>query len=140
MRLFLDSSALLAAAGSAKGASRFVIAEAAAHDWELVSSDYCAEETRRNLPKLGAAAAKAWKTQIIPGVRFVRSTVTLDNPLVFPKAKDGHVVITALAARSDWLLTLDEGDFHAKLGREVYGLRLSTQGEFLLMQRAHGRL
>jgi hypothetical protein len=39
MRLFLDSSALLAAAGSGKGASRFVITEAAALSWDLVSSD-----------------------------------------------------------------------------------------------------
>ena len=49
-------------------------------------------------------------------------------------------MITALAARSDWLLTLDEGDFHTKLGREVYGLRIVTPGEFLLEQRAQGVL
>lgn len=140
MRLFLDSSALLAASGSARGASRFVISEAAAHDWELVSSDYCAEETRRNLPKLGGTAAKVWKTQIAPRVRFVQTSVALDQPLVFPKAKDRPVVITALASRLDWLLTLDEGDFHTKLGRQVYGLRIATPGEFLLEQRARGAL
>lgn len=140
MRLFLDSSALLAAAGSGRGASRFVITEATSLDRELISSDYCAEETRRNLPKLGATAAKVWKTQIAPRVRFVRSDVALDRPLVFRKAKDRPVVITALASRSDWLLTLDEGDFHAKLGREVYGLRIATPGEFLLEQRARGLL
>jgi hypothetical protein len=50
------------------------------------------------------------------------------------------VVITALAARSVWLLTLDEGDFHGKLGREVYGLKIATPGEFLLEQRAQGVL
>lgn len=59
MRLFLDTSVLLAASGSSKGASRFLIAEAAAHGWELVSSDYCDEETRRNLPKVGRSAAAA---------------------------------------------------------------------------------
>ena len=51
MILFLDTSTLLSAAGSANGAARFVILEAKATGWELVSSDYCAEETRRNLPK-----------------------------------------------------------------------------------------
>jgi hypothetical protein len=65
-------------------------------------------------------------------------SLALDKPLVFPKAKDRPIVITALAARSDWLLTLDEGDFHTKLGREVYGLRIATPGEFLLEQRAQG--
>jgi predicted nucleic acid-binding protein len=124
VRLFLDTSVLLAASGSGKGASRFVVTEAAARGWELVSSDYCDEETRRTLPK----------------VRFVRACVALDKPLVFPKAKDRPVVITALAVRSDWLLTLDEGDFHTKLGREVYGLRIATPGEFLVEQRAQGVL
>lgn len=138
MRLFLDTSVLLAASGSARGASRFLIAEAHAHGWELVSSDYCDEETRRNLPKVGRSAATAWKNEIAPRVRFVRASLALDKPLVFPKAKDRPVVITALAARSDWLLTLDEGDFHTKLGREVYGLRIATPGEFLIEQRAQG--
>jgi hypothetical protein len=73
-------------------------------------------------------------------VRFVRADLALDKPLVFPKAKDRPVVITALASRSVWLLTLDEGDFHTKLGREVYGLRIATPGEFLIEQRAQGVL
>lgn len=139
MRLFLDTSVLLAGAASATGASRFVIREASRQGWELVSSDYCAEETRRNLPKLGAAGARGWH-RIAGRVRFVQASVALDKPLVFPKAKDRPVVITGLAARADWLLTLDQRDFHQKLGREVYGLRVATPGEFLLEQRAHGLL
>ena len=138
MRLFLDTSVLLAASGSGKGASRFLIMEAAACGWELVSSDYCDEETRRILPKVGRSAAITWKKEIMPRLRFVQASLALDRPLVFPKAKDRPVAITALAARSAWLLTLDESDFHAKLGREVYGLRIATPGEFLLEQRAQG--
>lgn len=136
MRLFLDTSVLLAAAGSARGASRFLVTEAAGFGWQLLSSDYCAEETRRNLPKLGRAAATAWIKGIAPRVRLVRTRVSLDKPLVLAKAKDRPVVITALAARADWLLTLDEADFHRRLGRAVYGMRLATPGEFLLEQRA----
>jgi predicted nucleic acid-binding protein len=140
VRLFLDTSVLLAASGSANGASRFVVREAKAHEWRLVSSDYCEEETRRNLSKVGSSAAGAWARQIAPNVRLVRTIVTLDKPLVFPKAKDRPVVITALAARADWLLTLDERDFHSKLGGEVYGMRIATPGEFLMTQRAQGVL
>lgn len=140
MRLFLDTSVLLSASGSAKGASRFIVAEAVAQGWDLVSSDYCAEETQRNLPKIGRTAAAAWKTEIAPRVRLIRASLALDKPLLFPKAKDRPVVITALAARADWLLTLDETDFHGKLGREVYGLRLATPGEFLFERRAAGAL
>ena len=140
MILFLDSSTLLSAAGSAKGAARFVILEAKARRWELVSSDYCAEETRRNLPKLGRSAATAWAHQIAPLVPLVRASLTLDKVLLFPKAKDRPVVITALAVRADWLLTLDETDFHGRLGPQVYGLRLAIPGEFLMEQRAQGML
>ncbi len=140
MRIFLDTSVLLAAAGSSRGASRFLITQADAHGWELVSSDYCAEEARRNLPKLGRSAAAAWRAQIAPSLRLVRASVALDRPLVFPKAKDRPVVITALATRAEWLLTLDEADFQGRLGREVYGLRIATPGEFLLEQRARDLL
>jgi len=140
VRLFLDTSVLLSASGSAKGASRFILAEAVEQGWDLVSSDYCAEETQRNLPKIGRTAAAAWKAEIAPRVRLIRASLALDKPLLFPKAKDRPVVITALAARADWLLTLDETDFHGKLGREVYGLRLATPGEFLFERRAAGAL
>jgi predicted nucleic acid-binding protein len=140
VRLFLDTSVLLAACGSEKGASHFIIGRAAAHGWELVSSDYCEEETRRNLSKVRASAVIAWAKQVAPRVHLVRACFALDQPLVFSKAKDRPVVITALAARAEWLLTLDEDDFHSKLGREVYGLRIATPGEFLLEQRAQGVL
>jgi predicted nucleic acid-binding protein len=140
VRLFLDTSVLLSASGSAKGASRFIVAEAVAQGWDLVSSDYCVDETQRNLPKIGRAAAAAWKAEVAPRVRLFRASLALDKPLLFPKAKDRPVVITALAARADWLLTLDETDFHGKLGREVYGLRLATPGEFLFERRAAGAL
>jgi hypothetical protein len=66
--------------------------------------------------------------------------LALDRPLVFPKAKDRPVVITALAARCEWLLTLDETDFHGNLGREIYGMRISTPGEFLMERRQAGLL
>ena len=140
MRLFLDTSVLLSASGSANGASRFIVAEAAAHGWELVSSDYCAEETRRNLPKLGRTAAAAWKADIAPRVQLIPASVALDKPLLFPKAKDRPVVISALASEADWLLTLDETDFQGKLGPQVYGLRLASPGQFLLDQRSAGTL
>lgn len=140
MRLFLDTSVLLAASGSEKGASRYLISVSAALGWELVSSDYCKAEARRNLPKLGRAASTAWRSKISPHVRFAKVSLTLDKPLILAKAKDRPVVITALATRSNILLTLDEADFQRKLGREVYGLSIATPGAFLLEQRLLGVL
>jgi hypothetical protein len=77
VRLFIDSIFLLAAAGSAKGASRFVLNEAEAHGWKLISSDYCVEETRRNLPKLGRAALSGWQLAVSPRREVVRASTAL---------------------------------------------------------------
>lgn len=131
---------MLAACGSAKGASRFLITRAMALEWELVSSAYCAEETKRNVAKLGRTAVVAWSNKVKPRVRFHATGLVLDKPLVFPKAKDRPVVIAALSLAADWLLTLDETDFQQKLGREVYDVRIATPGEFLLEQRSLGLL
>ena len=52
MKLFLDTSVLLAAAGSATGSSRALFLYAAARQWLLISSPYVLNEVLRNLPKL----------------------------------------------------------------------------------------
>jgi len=140
VRLFLDTSVLLAASGTGQGASRFLIHQANAQNWALVSSDYCAEEARRNLAKVGRSAAEAWSSIVSPAVEFTAVRVALDRPLVFPKAKDRPVVISALAAQCEWLLTLDEKDFQGNLGHQVYGMAISTPGKFLLSQRELGVL
>jgi predicted nucleic acid-binding protein len=139
VRIFLDTSVLLAATGTGDGASRF-FRNADAQKWVLVSCDYCAEEARRNLGKLGATAHALWSSIISPAVEFTDVEVALDRPLVFPKAKDRPVVISALAAGCEWLLTLDEKDFQRNLGRHIYGMAISTPGGFLIAQRKLGLL
>ena len=140
MRLFLDTSVLLAASGTGQGASRHLIHQARAQHWALVSTDYCAEEARRNLSKVGHSAAETWSSTISPAIKFIAVRVVLDKPLVFPKGKDRPVVISALAAQCQWLLTLDERDFQGNLGHQIYGMAISTPGEFLLAQRKLGVL
>lgn len=140
MRLFLDTSVLLAAAGSTGGASRFVVDEAATQGWKLLTADYCAEEVRRNLPKLVPSAPNAWRRTIAPRLEITEVRLALDKALIFPKAKDRPVVISALAEKCDWLLTLDETDFHGNLGREIYGMGVATPGQFLMAQRRAGLL
>jgi predicted nucleic acid-binding protein len=57
MRVFLDTSVLLAASGSATGASREVFRLAPANRWTLVTTPYVVEEVLRNLPRLPVAAS-----------------------------------------------------------------------------------
>lgn len=131
MRLFLDSSVLLAAAGSTTGASRLLIMSAQREGWTLLTSSYCVHETEHNLPKLGTKAATDWKRIIKPALAVVGTNLVLDRPLIYRAAKDRPVVITALSLRAEALLTLDRDDFHGLLGSSVYGLPIRTPGEFL---------
>jgi predicted nucleic acid-binding protein len=140
VRLFLDTSVLLAAAGSAKGASRFVFEHAADQGWQLLTSAYCVEETDRNARKLGPKAAPYWRASILPCLTLVPIELAFDKALVFPKAKDRPVLLSALGAEADALLTLDEADFQKVIGSQVYGLQVRSPGQFLIDQRDAGLL
>ena len=131
MRLFLDSSVLLAAAGSSKGASRLLFDHATSHGWQLLTADYCVREAEFNLPKIGEKAELSWKVVIRPALIPVKAQLTLDRPLIYRATKDRPVVISALSKKADYLLTLYRDDFHDLLGRSVYGLPIRTPGEFL---------
>ncbi len=140
MKLFLDSSVLLAAAGSATGASRFVVDNAAPQDWTLLTAAYCIEEAQRNTWRVGPNAAEVLGGIIVPRLTVVPTELAFDKALVFPKAKDRPVLLSALGAKADHLLTLDEADFQKVSGSKVYGMEVSTPGRFLINQREADRL
>jgi hypothetical protein len=50
------------------------------------------------------------------------------------------VVVSALAEKSDWLLSLDETDLHGNLRRKIYGMRVATPGQFLMEECKAGLL
>ena len=59
LRLFLDTSVLLAASGSPNGASREIFSRASANGWTLITTPYAIEETFSNLAKLPPQATAA---------------------------------------------------------------------------------
>ena len=138
MKLFLDTSVLLAACGSEKGASREVFRLAPLNEWTLIATPYVLEETERNLPKVTAAAGSVWQT-LKPDLVCYDDVVTLNQLAVFPVTKDRPVLFGALAW-ADVLLTLDHNDFTTLLGDEFYGLPVLKPGTFLERQRAAGVL
>lgn len=140
MKIFLDTSVLLAAAGSSAGASRAVFDLGLAQDWALLTSLYCVAETNRNLGKLSPAAAREWNLWLQPRLTLVRETLVRDRPLLFSKTKDKPILLTALAERCDVLLTLDRRDFSDLLGTHVYRLWVQTPAAFLASERDQGRL
>ena len=100
MRLFLDSSVLLAAAGSTSGASRLLITAAGRKRWTLLTSAYCVREVEHNLPKLAPEATADWRRLIKPRLTVVGTHLVIDRPLIYRAVKDRPVVITALSLKA----------------------------------------
>ncbi len=138
MNLFLDSSVLLAASGSATGASREIFRRASANAWVLISTPYVIEEVVRSLPSLPPAATADW-ARLRPALLLVDDVLTLDRPAVFERAKDRPILFSALAW-ADVLLTLDRGDFDELMDTTFYGLLILKPGAFLERERTSGRL
>ncbi len=138
MNLFLDTSVLLAASGSALGASREVFRRSAANNWTLIATPYVLEEVLRNLPNLPPPASADW-ARLRPVLVIRDDVLSVDRPTIFTAGKDRPILFSALAW-ADILLTLDSGDFGELMGGTFYGLRVLKPGTFLEQERAAGRL
>ncbi len=137
MRLFLDSSVMIAAAASEAGASRQVFSLASERDWRLMTTPYAVAETIRNIAGFPTAVTAIWlrlKSQLI----IVDDVLTIDKPAVFPVSKDRPILFSALAT-ADVLLTLDRADFGRLLGNRFYGLAIMTPGMWLVQDAEAGR-
>ncbi len=104
MKVFIDTSVLLAAAGSENGESSFLFEQAPIRGWVLITTHYCLEEAQRNVAKVGRKASTTLNESLLPKLVFVPTELTLDKVLVFPKAKDRSVLLSALGAESDYLM------------------------------------
>lgn len=131
MRVFLDTSVILSACASGKSLSRLITELAADRGWNLVSAMYCRAETGKSIGKLGAGAVAKWP-EMQSKIEWVPNALTSRKPLLLAASKDKPVLISALAARSDVLLTLDKADFELLLGTLVYGMQVSTPRDFLV--------
>ena len=104
MKLFLDTSVLLAACGSAEGSSHALFQNAPAHGWELLASPWVLGEVTRNLVKFPTKMTAEWlrlRRQFV----IVDDVVNFDRALVFPVSKDRPLLLSALAS-AQVLLTL----------------------------------
>ncbi len=138
MTVFLDTSVLLAACGSRKGASREIFRRAPKQPWTLVTIPYVLEEVARNLKNLPPEASADW-VHLRRQLTIEDNVLSLDRPAIFAPAKDRPILFSALAW-SDVLITLDTRDFGELLGSEFYGLAVLRPGAFLERERAMNRL
>ena len=131
MRLFLDSSVIISACGSERSLSRLIFEIATERDWFLVSAAYCRAETVKNLAKFPPSATKCWSAYQ-QRIEWQPNALTTRRPLLLTASKDKPVLISALAANCETLLTLDTGDFSLLLGTEVYKMLVTTPRDFLI--------
>ena len=136
MRLFLDSSVLIAAAASAEGASREVFHRASTRGWRLITTPYAVAEVTRNLAGFAAPVTATW-LRLRTRLDLVDDVLTIDKPAVFPVNKDRPILFSALAT-VDVLLTLDRADFGRLLGTHFYGLTIMTPGMWLVRETEAG--
>ena len=137
MRLFLDSSVMIAAAASADGASREVFHRSSTRDWRLITTPYAVAEVTRNLAGFAAPVTATW-LRLRDRLVLVDDMLTIDKPAVFPVTKDRPILFSALAT-ADVLLTLDRVDFGRLLGTRFYGLVIMTPGMWLAREAEAGR-
>ena len=131
MKIFIDSSVLLSASASERSLSRLIVAIAPKKKWDLLSSSYCHAEVARNVIKFPVAASHHWKT-IQEKIIFLPNAYSDRRPHLLSKSKDKPVLFSALAARSNVLLTLDQKDFALLLNTTVYGTLVMTPKDFLI--------
>lgn len=136
MRLFVDSSVLIAAAASAEGASREVFHRASTRDWRLITTPYAVAEVTRNLAGFAAPVTATW-LRLRTRLDLVDDVLAIDKPAVFPVNKDRPILFSALAT-ADVLLTLDRADFGRLLGTHFYGLTIMTPGMWLVRETEAG--
>jgi predicted nucleic acid-binding protein len=138
VRLFLDTSVLLSACGSEKGASREIFRLAPSKNWTLIATPYGLQEVEQNLYRLPSGAQASWE-KLQPNLLILADVLTLDRPAVFGPAKDRPILFSALAW-ADVLLTRDQNDFGPFFGKKFYDLLLFRPVDFLRRERAAGRL
>jgi predicted nucleic acid-binding protein len=128
MRVFLDANVLFTAAYSPKGKAALLLETLGPI---LLTSDYAAEEARRNLHLKKPAALAPFEVSLAT-IEVVTSAVGENCPIDLPE-KDRPIFLTALRAKATHLLTGDRKDFGRHMNRPEHtaGVLIQTVGDFL---------
>jgi predicted nucleic acid-binding protein len=131
MRLFIDANVLFSAAYNPAGRPARLFDLAADLGFELVSSDYAANEAMINLQRKRPEAV-ARLSLIIGKLRLFAWSAREPCPVPLPD-KDRPILAAAIEARCDVLITGDVRDFGAFIDKPKLtgGVRIVTLKGFL---------
>lgn len=127
-KIFLDANILFSVAYGSPGLNQL---------WELfekricvlIASKYVIEEAKRNLrnpEQLNHLEKMLENVQTVPEV-----DQTIECPIELPD-KDKPVLLSAISAKADYLITGDITHFGRYFGRSVMGVRMCTPREYIL--------
>jgi hypothetical protein len=133
VKVFLDSSVILSACGSEKSLSLLVAEIAPERGWQLTSSAYCRAETTRSIGRFAAGAGLYWE-KLRGQIVWVPNALATSGPQILTAAKNRPLIMSALAAGCEVLLTLDTRDFELLLGTQIYGMLVTTPRQFLVRE------
>ncbi len=131
MRLFLDANVLFTAAHNPKGKAALLIELGDRGYWELYSSPYALEESRRNLERKFPQALDELN-KILGGIRLIEH----QPGLAFPEGlalKDRPIFQAALACPATHLLTGDQKDFGPYMNQPdtTFGICIQSVADYL---------
>lgn len=133
LRVFVDSSVLIAGAGSPSGASRAVLTMAEIGLFQMLVSpqvlDECERNIRQKLPRalnVFAQLLAAIDPEIVPEP----PVETLAQWERIIAAKDAPILGAAIMAQADCLLTLDVKDFSLDV-ENTSGINIQSPSEFV---------
>jgi predicted nucleic acid-binding protein len=127
-KLFLDANILFSVAYGSPGLDRLWKLAKKGH-CELIASQYVIEEAKRNLDQqehLDKLERYLSKLTIV-----AEADPSIPCPIDLPD-KDSPVLIAAIAAKADYLLTGDVTHFGKYFGKTIMGVRISTARDYLL--------
>jgi len=143
LRLFLDSNVLTSGIVSEWGLDKAILSLCAARICRLVLAEVVREEVEENLllhaARLSAASAdklienyralvKLTRPEVIP---YPEADAVQTNRHLIRHAADVPALLSAMAAKPDWLLTKNTKHF-TQTAPQRTGLRIATPAEFFM--------
>lgn len=126
-RVFLDANILFSIAYGLSALDRLWKIQAEGK-CILLASDYVIEEARRNLNEKGQLSKLdlyVTRMEIVPEM-----DPTIDCPIDLPQ-KDKPVLMAAVSAKADYLLTGDIRHFRQFFGHEIMGVKILMARHYL---------
>lgn len=138
MKLFLDTTVLLAASESPLCASREIFQRAYSNEWTLLTTPYVLLEVTRNLSNLSSHGIYDWN--VLRRQLVVTQDMPLFNRSATSEPAQANSILSSAMACAESLLTLDDEDFGSLMQTTLCGLVILRPGVFLKQLRASGRL